>query len=185
VPVPPGQPVLQLRITLEEVHPPVWRRLLVPGSVRLDKLHRVFQAAMGWEDRHLHSFHVGDALFGTQFDDYPDGELDEKSVTVVGAVGETRRFAYEYDFGDSWRHEVVVEASWRVPVGLKFAVCLDGQNACPPEDCGGTPGYAELLEVLADPEHEDHDHFCGWVGGTFDSAEFDVGLMNARLQRVR
>ena len=104
---------MQLRIMLEEVHPPVWRRLLVPGSVRLDKLHRMFQAAMGWEDRHLHSFQVGDALFGTQFDDYPDDELDEKGVTVASAVGEQRRFAYEYDFGDSWRPA-------RVDPGLTF-----------------------------------------------------------------
>lgn len=185
MPVPPGQPVLQLRIMLEDVHPPVWRRLLVPGSVRLDKLHRMFQASMGWEDRHLHSFQVGDVLFGSQFDDYPDDELDEKSVTVASAVGEQRRFGYEYDFGDSWRHEVVVEAAWRMPVGLKFAVCVDGQNACPPEDAGGPPGYADLLEVLADPGHEDHDHFRSWVGGPFDSAEFDLGLVNARLQKVR
>jgi hypothetical protein len=185
VPVPPGQPVLQLRILLEDVHPPVWRRLLVPGSVRLDKLHRIFQASMGWEDRHLHSFQVGDVLFGSQFDDYPDDELDEKSVTVASAVGEQGRFGYEYDFGDSWRHEVVVEAAWRMPVGLKFAVCVDGQNACPPEDAGGPPGYADLLEVLADPGHEDHDHFRSWVGGPFDPAEFDLALANARLQKVR
>jgi hypothetical protein len=185
MPVPPGQPVLQLRIMLEDVHPPVWRRLLVPGSVRLDKLHRMFQAAMGWEDRHLHSFRVGDALFGAQFDEYPDDELDEKSVTVASAVGEQHRFEYEYDFGDSWRHEIVVEASWRLPTGLKLAVCVDGQNACPPEDSGGPPGYADLLEVLADPGHEDHDHFRSWVGGSFDPAEFDLGLVNARLQRER
>jgi hypothetical protein len=185
MPVPPGRPVLRLRIMLEEVHPPVWRRLLVPGSVRLDRLHRMFQAVMGWEDRHLHSFQVGGTLFGMQFDDYPDDELDETSVTVASAVGEQRRFAYEYDFGDSWRHEVVVEEVWRLPVGLKFAVCVDGQGACPPEDCGGTPGYAELLDVLGDPEHEDHAHFVSWVGGAFDPDEFDLGLVNARLQRVR
>jgi hypothetical protein len=86
VPVPPGQPVLALRVTLEDVRPRVWRRLLVPGGVRLDKLHRMLQAAMGWEDYHLHSFQVGDARFGMQFDDYPDDELDEKSVTVLRAA---------------------------------------------------------------------------------------------------
>ena len=176
---------MQLRIMLEEVHPPVWRRLLVPGGARLDKLHRMLQAAMGWEDRHLHGFRAGEALSGAQFDECPDEELDEKSVTVASSVGEQRRFAYEYDFGDSWRHEVVVEAAGRMPIGLKFAVCVDGQNACPPEDCGGTLGYAELLDVLADPEHEDHEHFLSWVGGAFDPTEFDLGSVNARLQRVR
>lgn len=185
MPTPPGQPVLQLRIQLEEVDPPVWRRVLVPGSVRLDKLHRMIQAAMGWEDSHLHNFSIGDATFGMQFDDYPEDELDEKSVSVAGAIGDAERFTYEYDFGDGWGHEVVVEARWRMPIGLKFAVCLEGQNACPPEDCGGPGGYAMLLEVLADPSHEDYEHMRGWVGGPFDSTEFDLGWANARLQAVR
>ena len=95
------------------------------------------------------------------------------------------RFSYEYDFGDSWDHEVIVEEFVRTPLGLKHAVCLDGQNACPPEDCGGTGGYAELLEVLADPEHEEHDHLVNWVGGTFDSTLFDLVAVNVALQHVR
>ena len=85
----------------------MWRRLLVPGSVRLNKLHAMFQAAMGWDDYHLHCFEIGDARFGTQFDEYPEDELNEKDVTVLTAIGPNRRFFYEYDFGDRWRHEVV------------------------------------------------------------------------------
>ncbi|MGH9243773.1 MAG: plasmid pRiA4b ORF-3 family protein [Acidimicrobiales bacterium] len=109
-PVPPGQPGVRCSIALRDVDPPVWRRLLVPGSVRLDKLHRMFQAAMGWEDCHLHSFRVDGALHGTQFDDHPADEHDEKSVSVIAAIGNYDRFSYEYDFGDSWEHEVTVEA---------------------------------------------------------------------------
>lgn len=183
--MPPGQPVLRCMITLLDVDPAVWRRLLVPGSVRLDKLHRMFQAAMGWEDSHLHSFEIAGARYGMQFDDYPADELDEKSVTVASALGSVERFRYEYDFGDSWEHEVTVEARWRLPIGLKFGVCLDGADACPPEDSGGSHGYAELLRVLADPSHEDHKHLRGWVGGPFDPTEFDLALVNARLQAVR
>jgi hypothetical protein len=177
--------VLQLRTSLQDIHPIIWRRLLVPGSVRLYKLHSMFQAAMGWEDYHLHNFRIGDCLYGMQFDDYPDDELDEKAVTVQTSVGGTRRFFYEYDFGDSWEHEVVVEATWRMPIGLKFGICLDGQNACPPEDVGGYPGYQSFLEALADPDHEQHEHMVSWVGRPFDPAKFDLGLANARLQRVR
>jgi hypothetical protein len=174
-----------LRITLDEVVPSVWRRLLVPGSVRLGKLHDMFQSAMGWTDSHLHSFTIGDQLYGMHFDDYPEDEIDERKVTVLRAIGEHRRFAYEYDFGDSWGHEVVVEEATRSPLGLKYAVCIDGQNACPPEDCGGVGGYAELLEVLADPGHEDHDHFTQWVGGSFDPTLFDLVSTNAALQQLR
>jgi hypothetical protein len=185
VPVPPGQPVFQLRVTLEAVTPLVWRRLLVPGSVRLDKLHRMFQAAMGWHDYHLHSFEISGARFGAQLDDFPEGELDEKAVTVLRAAGAVRAFSYEYDFGDSWGHEIVVESFSRLPLGLKFGVCIDGQNACPPEDCGGPPGYADLLEVLADPTHDEHEHMRSWVGGPFAPREFALALANARLQTVR
>ncbi len=185
MPTPPGESVFWLRIALDDVVPTVWRRLLVPGSVRLAKLHDMFQAAMGWTNSHLHSFAIGNQLYGMHFDDYPEEELDEKEVTVLQAIGEHRRFSYEYDFGDSWGHEVVVEQATRIPGGLKFAVCIDGQNACPPEDCGGVQGYAELLEVLADPDHEDHDHFLQWVGGSFDASEFDLAAANAALQQLR
>ncbi len=170
---------------MNEVVPEVWRRVLVPGSVRLDKLHDIFQAAMGWTNSHLHSFTIDDELYGMHFDDYPDEEIDEKKVTVLAVLGGQRRFVYEYDFGDSWEHEVVVEEVSRASRGLKHAVCLDGQNACPPEDCGGVPGYAELLEVLADPDHEDHTQFQQWVGGAFDPAVFDLAGVNVALQHLR
>ena len=149
MPVPPGQPAFQLRIALHEVEPTVWRRVLVPGTVRLNKLHRMIQAAMGWEDCHLHAFEIAGSRYGMQFDDFPPDELDEKTVTVLAAIGDTDRFAYEYDFGDSWEHELVVEDRWRMPIGLKFGVCVDGANRCPPEDCGGSGGYELLLRVLA------------------------------------
>lgn len=141
---PSGRSVVQLRIQLEETAPVVWRRLLVPGSIRLPKLHDIFQAAMGWTNSHLHSFRIGESLYGMQFDDYPDEEIDEKTVTVLQAVRGHRRFVYEYDFGDSWQHAVVVEEMLKAPNGLKYAVCIDGQNACPPEDCGGTHGCRRL-----------------------------------------
>ena len=170
---------------LEDVAPTVWRRVLVPGSVRLNKLHAMFQAAMGWDDYHLHCFEIGGARFGTQFDEYPEDELNEKDVTVLTAIGAHRRFFYEYDFGDRWRHEVVVESLSRLDRGLKFAVCLDGQNACPPEDVGGPWGYADFLDVLADPTHDEHEHMRGWAGGLFDATEFDLTIANVRLQLVR
>jgi hypothetical protein len=157
----------------------------VPGSIRLSKLHDFFQAAMGWTNSHLHSFTIGDQLYGMQFDDYPEEERDEKEVTVLQALEGQRRFIYEYDFGDSWQHEVVVEDLKRFATGLKFAVCLDGQRACPPEDVGGTYGYAEMLEALADPEHEEFDNYVSWVGGFFDPEAFDLAAINVALQRVR
>ncbi len=180
----PGQRVLQLRVTLEEVRPVVWRRLLVPGGVRLNRLSEMLLAGMGWTNSHLHQFRIGYALYGMQFDEYPENELDEKSVTVIGAVGKVRRFFYDYDFGDGWEHEVVVEDITSWPYGLKHAVCVDGERACPPEDVGGPGGYDDFVRVLADPSHEDFEHFNAWSGGDFDPEEFSLAARNIALQRV-
>jgi hypothetical protein len=180
------QPVFQLRIRLEGINPPVWRRLLVPGGVRLAKLHDMFQAAMGWTNSHLHSFTIGDQLYGMQIDEFPEEELDETEYTVFVALrGGVRRFVYDYDFGDSWTHEVVIEDATWAPYTLKFGVCLDGEGACPPEDVGGIGGYEHFLEAVADPLHEDHDDMLVWVGIKFDPAAFSVAAANAALQRVR
>lgn len=184
-PQPPGQSVFRLRIQLVGVDPVVWRRLLVPGSVRLNKLSEMLLAAMGWTNSHLHAFRVGDKHYGMHFDDWPEGEIDEKGVTVLQALRDERRFLFEYDFGDGWEHEVVIEEMTWSYHGLKFAVCLDGENACPPEDVGGTGGYADFLEAIADPDHEEHDSYLEWVGGSFDPSEFDLASANALCQKVR
>ena len=181
-----SQAVFQLRIQLTGVHPTVWRRLLVPGGVRLLRLHDMFQAAMGWTNSHLHSFTIGDSLYGMQFDDYPDEELDEKEFTVSMALrGGVRRFRYDYDFGDSWEHEVLVEDTTFSPLSLKFGVCIDGQNACPPEDVGGVSGYEHFLEAIGNPLHDEHDHLLLWAGFEFDPAAFDLAAANVALQRLR
>jgi hypothetical protein len=149
------------------------------------KLSEMLLAAMGWTNSHLHAFEVGDRRYGMCFDEYPEGEIDEKGVTILQALRDERRFTYEYDFGDSWEHEVVIEALTWSYFGLKFGVCIDGQNACPPEDVGGAPGYAEFLEAIADPDGDEHDHYLEWVGGSFDATEFDLGAANAALQKIR
>jgi Plasmid pRiA4b ORF-3-like protein len=183
-----AQQVLELRIRLEGIDPPVWRRLLVPGGAKMARLHDIFQTAMGWTDVHLHSFTVGDDVYSRQDDDddYDEEELDENEYTVSVVLGSgVRRLVYDYDFGDSWEHEVVVEDSTWSPYVLKHAVCLDGQGVCPPEDVGGVGGYKEFLEALADPTHEEHETYLAWVGYEFDASAFSVAATNAALQRVR
>jgi hypothetical protein len=172
-------------LQLADVNPVVWRRVLVPGAVRMAKLSEMVLATMGWTNSHLHAFRLGERRIGMCFDEYPEGEIDEKGITVLQALREERRFVYDYDFGDGWEHDVVVEELTWSYFGLKFGVCIDGQNACPPEDVGGVPGYAEFLEAIGDPEDEEHDSYLEWVGGSFDPAEFDLASTNAALQRIR
>ncbi len=163
----------------------MWRRLLAPGSVRLTKLHEYFQAAMGWTKSHLHSFSVEGKLYGTHFDEWPEGELDEKQFTIYQALGSTRRFTYEYDFGDSWTHHVVVEERSFQQLGPKFAVCIDGGSACPPEDVGGVARFERFKEAIADRADEEHDKYLLWVGEQYDPDRFELAVVDASLQRVR
>jgi hypothetical protein len=181
----PGQLTLQLHIELDEVTPAVWRRILVPTSIRMAKLHDIFQATMGWTNSHLHAVTIGDTRIGMCFDDYPEDEIDEHEVTVLASLRGRRDFLYEYDFGDSWSHVVTIEREIRTPHALKYAICLDGANACPPEDCGGPWGYVNVLAALADPKHAQHRELVRWMGNVaFDRTAFDLIETNAMLQKV-
>jgi hypothetical protein len=169
-----------------DVTPTIWRRLLVPGQVPLSKLHVMIQAAMGWEDYHLHAFEIDGERYGVSDPEEDDEDvIDEASVVLSDVAREQTRFVYEYDFGDFWRHEVVVESVDQVPVILKFAVCVDGQRACPPEDCGGTGSYRDLLEAIGDPNRKAAVDCRDWAGRPFDPDAFDLPVINANLQRVR
>ena len=164
--------------------PPIWRRLLVPGAIRLSDLHQVIQAAFGWTNSHLHQFVIAGQRF-SQPQDYDERVLDEAEVTVSEIVGNSvKRFSYIYDFGDDWRHEIVVEKVVGVDAGLVRSRCIAGRRNSPPEDCGGSPGYAELLEAISDSRHPKHAATRKWLGSTFDPEEFDIEKVNAALAAV-
>lgn len=192
--VPARGDVYQLKVTLAETKPPIWRRVLVDGASTLDQVHEVIQAALGWWNYHLHEFEVGEARYGVPDPDYDPAydwgppTLDEHQVRLDSIVGAGDRFSYTYDFGDNWRHTIVVEKVDPAGEGDPVSVpaCIDGRRAGPPEDCGGTWGYEELLGILADPTHPEHDASLEWVGGrfdpdAFDPAEFADNLRNQRL----
>jgi hypothetical protein len=181
----PRKTVAQLRISLMDYTPTIWRRLLVPGGTKLSKLHPIFQAAMGWQDYHLHYFEIDGQRYGVPDPEWEIDDIDEETVVLADLITVRTRFFYEYDLGDSWRHEVVVESHEAGPLILKFATCIDGQRACPPEDCGGTSGYRGFLEAISDPDHEQHADLVNWVGRPFDPEHFDLAMVNAALQRVR
>jgi len=179
-------PVYQLKITLKDFRPPIWRRVLVPGSADLYRLHWVVQIAMGWTNSHLHQFIIDGEYYSIPSEDDWEAVKDERRLTLAQiAPAARRKFVYEYDFGDSWEHEILVEKILPPDPAVKHAVCLDGRRACPPEDVGGVWGYAEFLEAIRNPEHEEHDSYLEWIGGDFDPDEFDVDAVNAELRRLR
>ncbi len=179
----------ELRITLRESKPAIWRRLQIPGSMTLLKLHRTLQVLLGWQDYHLHQFTVNGAVYGQRFADWREANpdmLDERGVRlsrIAPPVG--TRLLYEYDFGDSWKLEIVVESINVQQEGSGYAVCLGGQRAGPPEDVGGLGGYAEFLTAIRNPRHPEHDSWLEWAGGSFDPERFDVSAVNQALKRIR
>ncbi|MCI0370568.1 MAG: plasmid pRiA4b ORF-3 family protein [candidate division NC10 bacterium] len=182
----PG-PAYQLKVTLLEVEPPVWRQILVPGNVTLDRLHIAIQKAMGWTDSHLHEFEVGDQRYGDPDPEDPDrGLKPEWLVTLQKAVAaEGARFEYLYDFGDTWKHEIQVESIEVPRKPLHYPVCLAGERSCPPEDCGGPYGYADFLEAIRNPRHREHKQMLAWVGGAFDPEAFDLTAVNRKLRLLK
>jgi hypothetical protein len=156
--------LFKLKITLLGVtRPPIWRRLLVPAEIRLDRFHEVIQAAMGWEDYHMHVFSDGAAEYGRH-----DPELrhrDERRATLDGLLENAGdRIRYTYDFGDDWEHEIVLEDVLAADPEARYPLCLAGKSACPPEDCGGAWGYEHLRAVLADSADEQHQDMLEWLG---------------------
>jgi len=175
----------QLKITIEGTVPPIWRRLLVPSASTLGQLHQIIQVAFGWENYHLHQFTIGE-------DSYTDptmmgdlGNLDEEEVTLAEVAPRIGlRFVYEYDFGDSWRHVILVEPPTANAPSAPYPVCTDGEYAGPPEDCGGVPGYEVLCDAIADPAHPQHEHWREWLGDDFDPDAFDRDEINAELRQI-
>jgi hypothetical protein len=180
--------VHQLKITLEDSHPPIWRRVQVPSVMTLQDLHAVIQLAFGWTDSHLHEFQIHGQRYtmsdpDLDFDDL--GGIDEDSVKLSSILAKGARGRYTYDFGDGWDHLILVEDVVPVDPNVAYPVCLTGKNACPPEDCGGIPGYYEMLEQLADPNHSERESWLTWLGGDFDPKAFSLEESNELLSSLR
>ena len=172
--------IVTLKITLRDIKPPVWRRLLVPGKMTLGGLSEVILAAMGWHGGHLHAFDIG----GEQYGDVGNTEevANENRLTLNAIVKSgLSRFAYTYDFGDNWDHAVTIEKPKPIVADMFYPACIAGKRNCPPDDCGGPGGYEELLEILADPKHPEHAEKVEWIGEDFDPEIFDIDSANAML----
>ena len=182
--MPTPQSIYQIKVTLNDSKPPIWRRILVADTTTLSKLHDILQTVMGWTNSHLHHFIINEEFYGSPEDD-EFGDMGTKNETrfklnqFVNRAG--FKFRYEYDFGDSWDHEIVLEKILPFEVGIKLPICLKGSRACPPEDVGGPSGYEMFLEALADPSHPEHAGILEWFGEPFDAEHFDLAEVNHLL----
>lgn len=179
--------IFQFRLSLKGIRPEVWRCVQVPADFTLAQLHRVIQATMGWQDCHLHEFIVSGRTFGAPDPDYDvDREVvDDRTARLRDLnLSPGSRLEYLYDFGDDWHHLLKLEEVRAVCGEDAIPLCLAGQHATPPEDVGGVFGYAEFLEVLSDPSHEEHEHMRSWVGRPFDPECFSNEEANRRLRKA-
>lgn len=178
--------VYQLRIALSGSEPPIWRSIQVLGSTALSDLHDIVQAVMGWKNEHFYQFIINDRCYGDAELGAGESRIDASAVTLGHVVKRPKtEFIYEYDFSDGWEHEILVEKIRPLGDGdpEDYPTCLAGENACPPEDCGGIFGYYELLSVLKDASHPAHAELKKQYG-SFDPATFDPEKANDMLQTM-
>ncbi len=181
--------IFQFKITLLDSNPPIWRRIQVQDCT-LDKLHEHIQTAMGWTNSHLHQFEIKGQRYGDPElldDGFEDFDCEDSTTTMVSEIlpktGKRFAFKYEYDFGDSWEHEVMFEGSPPIDPKAKYPLCLEGERACPPEDCGGVWGYGDFLDAISNPKHEEHENMLEWIGGKFDPERFDPGKATKEMKK--
>lgn len=190
MPAPPRRQRAVLRIELLDVKPLIWRRVLVSNQWTLASLHGYLQWVMGWANSHAHEFKVGASMVAPDWwirevgmDADASKYRDERRVSVAAVLAELGvrgEFEYRYDMGDCWRHRIVIESPSLIGTmpELPLPVCLAGENACPPDDVGGPPGYALFLEILGESGYDQHEDILRWIGGVFDPKGFDLNRIN-------
>jgi hypothetical protein len=181
--------IYQIKVGLLEINPLIWRRFLIPANVTLHRLHLVLQDVMGWQNYHLYSFQIGKKEYSTPNPDNDFYELDFKNSyqaklgNIVKEKGSI--FLYEYDFGDGWEHQLLVEDIIDRDLEKRYPICIAGENASPPEDSGGPHGYMEMLEIIKNPYHKEFNSARTWLGKKIDPYKFDLKLANLRLSSNR
>lgn len=183
----PTEQIARLRITLEGIEPAIWRQVEVPLTATLKALHDVTQAAFGWEGYHLHLFEVGEVRYGVPDPEWNsiDPVRSEKSMRLDTLIERgIRRFGYMYDFGDDWRHEVVVEAVEAADPAADHPRFLFGARRAPPEDVGGIWGYEEFVRAITHPHHREYKAMLSWYGGPYDPDDIGEAEIVAALGKL-
>ena len=175
--------IYQIQVVLTNTKPKIWRRLLVNSDILLVDLHRIIQTAMGWTNSHLHLFNDGMTDYAPREFEV-EGSRNSRTIKLNSILKkEKSKILYEYDFGDSWNHDIILEKIIKEEETGQIPRCIKGKRNCPPEDCGGTWGYSDLLLTISNPKHEDYESMMEWLGGNFDPEHFDIEEINNNLRQ--
>jgi len=178
--------IFQIKIVLRGSKPKIWRRLLIKSDMLMPELHEVIQTSMGWNNMHLHHFIKYDSLYTVKLedDDFWDEkrDIDYKQIMISELLSKKHdKIIYEYDFGDAWSHDVILEEINFSEYGVKYPVCIDGKMSCPPEDCGGIGAYHNIIDILKNPEHKFYENYKDWLDEDFDPEYFNIDEVNSLL----
>ncbi len=177
--------ILQIKISIKGIKPIIWRRFLVKDSITFHQFHKIIQKVMGWANYHLYAFEIGNLRIESEelaAGEYSDFEPSEK-IRLSQVLSEKMKLEYVYDFGDCWEHTIKVEKTLEIDPKLKYPVCLAGERACPPEDCGSVPGYYNLMEIRENKKHPEYEEMIvNWLGEDYNPKEFDVDTVNKRVE---
>ena len=174
-----SEEILQIKISLLESSPLIWGRVLVPANFSLKKFHQVIQIVMGWQNSHLYLFLADEVTYSEYELDFVDEpEAKPTTIKLSKVFKASNQIIYEYDFGDGWNHQVTLEKTLDQENAYTYPICIGGENACPPEDCGGIRGYYSMLEEMKNPYDGEHQSTKTWLGGFFDPYSFDPNRIN-------
>lgn len=188
-----GQLEVIVRVSLAEITPAIWRQIRLSGAMTLEDLHFAIQGAFGWENSHMHVFTLSadetysvSAAKSWSADVGVEGAGDAAKITLQEIVArKIKRFTYEYDFGDSWLHEITIESASPATEPIAMPQCLAGERNGPPDDCGGVPGYYNFVEAMSDPKHPEHRELKEWHGGKYKPELFSVKTANDGIKWYR
>lgn len=179
--------IARIRIELDDIDPPIWRRIEVPLTTSLKGLHEIIQAVMLFENYHLFQFDIGDKRYGIPDPEWNYGpEILEAKNIKLGALVErgVDAFSYTYDFGDNWQHSIAIEATTPADPALDYPRFVDGARRAPPEDVGGFPGFEEFLDAMTKPRHPERKRLTAWYGRVFDPDDIDLPTISARIGKL-
>ena len=177
-----AQQIYQIQISLKGFTPKIWRRVLINSDITLVDFHKIIQTTMGWSNSHLHQFEKGREYYAPKDFELEDA-IDSKKIKLTSLLKtEKDKIKYEYDFGDGWEHDIVLEKILPFDKTINLPSCIKGNGNCPPEDCGGVWGYADLLKIISNPKNKEYNEMIEWLGEGFDPDYFDIEEINEMLK---
>jgi hypothetical protein len=181
--------IIQMKISLDDIKPEIWRRFIINSSCSLDKFHIILQTIMGWQNCHLYGFIVnGEEYMPSDDDDefFESDALNTKGMTIKKLkLNEKDKIKYIYDYGDNWEHTIKIEKIINTDDKIQTPLCVDGERNCPPEDCGSYPGYDDIVNAMKKPKSKEAKEFIEWLGEPYDSEKFDIERINAYFEPVK